>query len=388
MGIGPSTTVKNPCEMLGNIKSVNGKRSKSSSPSDIWVIDFKTPELLLDKPIYGMVMKFWPNPSIKPEMDILIDGLNYETKVYYQISRLINEGVCDNFVQYITSATCYGNQLSKFPGVSEANFNRNASYIDRGWSRRPSINDNKSKTKRIVNSYANRPFKILCTVPVDGGDFDKPSEGFNDSTYSIIFQVFMACFSMQNNGITHNDLHTGNILLTSKPPPFSTLYYKLSSGIIVSVYAEKEAKVFDFDRSYSRTLGKNNILDEHECKEHSQCNRTIPNIDMIKFACYLISDFSGTQEKKSEIMGWLSSDRKQKNKLLKIFQVDDRCFLRRIINGEKRAMYTEEYAKFATPEEIVENCAKTLMKKGILEIIDEADIPEGSRVNDISKRVL
>ena len=390
------STWTSPSTFGSKIGSVVGLKSKNASPTDIWVLNFKGEELFEGNVLESVVMKFWLYPPTREDMYSLIGGLNYEIQVYKQIKRLIDKNICGSFVKYITSGYCTGNTLQSFPGVVKSNFNRNATFMDEGYEERPSVNTNfkdvltlskNSKNKTEYQDYSYRNFGVLCTEALHGGSFDTYIEknGYNDNSYSIIFQVLCACFAMANNGITHNDLHTGNILLTEISP--TTIYYKFSNGLTLGLSVGIKAKIFDFDRSFSKSLGNNPILEDTLCISHSQKNRTLPNLDMVKFIAYLVNECAGTQEKKREMISLISQDRKVKVNILKLFEEDQGCFLRHIKSGKKVAIPDEEYLKFSTPIQSVEQCAKILTKKGLLETLSVEDIPEGSEVYSIDGRI-
>jgi hypothetical protein len=390
MGLSSSTLTSwtDPCSLPEKTVIVRGLKSESASPTDIWIAELKDGETFEGKPINSVVLKLWEERTKVPFMKEILEGLDYEIKVYKQIKRIVDKGVCNSFIRYITSGQCYGHQLTEFPGVNRPNFNRNVSYMIEGYTDRPSINSDDRMDMRMGN-FSYKRFTVLCTEPAYGGSFDDyiDKHGFTDTTYSLIFQTLVGCYVMANNGIVHNDIHPGNVLLTDNEPA-TTVYYVFPSDLVIELSVDKRAKIFDFDRAYSESLGENPILNNELCMSSSQCNRIIPNLDMVKFLCYLITFFAGTEEKKSEITNWLSSERITKGDINTLFKEDGECFLRTVRSGKKVSIPDKEYEKFNTPMQIVEACFGTLKKNGLASAVSLEDIPEGAEVYHVSRRVL
>jgi hypothetical protein len=383
-----------PCEIIPGVEQIEGMASNSASPSDIWIVDLKPDITFEGEPLETIVMKMWLTSPSLPKMVKDTRALNYEVKVYKQIKRMIDDKVCSNFIEYITSGNCMGREIKKFP-IDSYNFQRNSTFMDSGLPNRPSITQETQKVDGMFD-FDGREYTILCTKPVFGGSLGDYLDRyhFTASGQSLIIQTLFGCLAMASNGITHNDLHPDNILITGNLKTPKTVYYVMddkSNKGVISLKVFREAKIFDFDRAYSSTLGSNEILDEYVCKSRSQCNRTIPNLDMVKFLCYVANHFAKNDQLRDYVISWMidnDGDEVEENILSKYFREDKSCFLRTVKDGKKVAIPDSEYSKFYSPEKIIRECIKSFAYTAITEEVSVKNIPEGAEVYYPTKRVL
>ncbi len=104
---------------------------------------------------------------------------------------------------------------------------------------------------------------------------------------NALFQCATACYALYINGIAHNDLHVGNVLL-QKTEQTAYKYVLPNEGdkeyVITSKYC---ALLYDWDRSYSIHIGKNHLLDSDMTIASNQTNHLIEQRDFVKLLCYL-----------------------------------------------------------------------------------------------------
>ena len=90
---------------------------------------------------------------------------------------------------------------------------------------------------------------------------------------AILFQVLYIISLLNGIGISHNDIHLGNIIVTPRASgDFQSFRYNGSSFTIYPHSSMFNCKIYDFDRA-SSLLGTNSILDGKLCDLYGQCNR-------------------------------------------------------------------------------------------------------------------
>jgi len=81
--------------------------------------------------------------------------------------------------------------------------------------------------------------------------------------------------------MTHNDLHSGNIMVRTLDKPRILVYFINKRKYVLKV--KYFVHIYDFDRSYVKRLGDNKSLDMYDV--YSQDNVFIENKDMMKILC-------------------------------------------------------------------------------------------------------
>lgn len=242
-----------------------------------------------------------------------VKGLEYEAKVYQKfIKPLIDQKICPHFVRsYRKVKSCSYKDLLKMVkkvGIPEANLKRNMALLWEAQRYRPAIDGDYNDEQRefiIASQYLvaeyfvqDFHFRYLMTETINALSFyhwfrgafwteesfllDKYKlviekygkikglrlvanvlfENISDHNkkllYDAIFQILYTIKCMQVNGMTHSDLHFGNIFMYDNVP---------STDIRYIVKGEKYdlpdvtcfIKVYDFDRSSVESIGKNRI---------------------------------------------------------------------------------------------------------------------------------
>lgn len=335
--------------------SLIGLPSDSASPSDTCLISFnpntKLNELKLSK---GFIKYYVTDTSGIPIQYINeINALKYETVIYKWVRRLTTYGVNGHFVKVLGGADginfdTMSKFLSTYSGMSQKDIDRNL-YRNSNFmtfalsSARPAITENKvykplplSEDKVHKFKYA---FILTEGLTIDKLPYNNPTKeteitdnlhklynlsigsclrfhdmiainthfqrilGFTPNpslehaektfhTYliSVLFQACTACYSLYINGIAHNDLHSGNVLV--RKIPYTLLKYNvIETGKTYFVFSHFFAKIFDWDRSFSINVGKNNILNSPVLFKANQTNDLIEQRDFIKLLCYLYKSF-------------------------------------------------------------------------------------------------
>lgn len=102
----------------------------------------------------------------------------------------------------------------------------------------------------------------------------------------VLIMVLYALLAMRQQGVTHNDLHMGNILVRSDGQP---LELHPSSTLSFSLDTHYWPVIFDWDHAYVAALGPNPFLTEQLCSEHGACNALHTEQDLYAFFCRLVS---------------------------------------------------------------------------------------------------
>jgi hypothetical protein len=116
---------------------------------------------------------------------------------------------------------------------------------------------------------------------------------FEEELWNVIFQITAACYAMSLSKMIHNDLHAGNIFIQELDTITDFLYN--INDIPILIRTKYKVLIFDFDRSYVKKLGENQILNSEICSNTSQCNEFIENKDIVKIFCY-ITNFLQTND--------------------------------------------------------------------------------------------
>jgi len=325
----------NLCNMADNIENITGMKNNSASPSDNWFIEFKDNIVFKSRKIKHGFLKLFINPNTIPKSsdnDTLIDtsrGLEYEINVYKDATQpLLDLKICPNFVTYIqNSLNCEYSELLDmlFDTLTNSrkliraetvmnNLNRNINYMVNNMAKTPAINlvedsidfyssieSIELNTDLIVNDQPDRKYRysLLLLENTKGEKLSKwllnkrYTSTFETDLWNIIFQITAACYTMSLSKMTHNDLHAGNIFIQDLDVTTDFLYN--INDVPILIRTKYKVLIFDFDRSYVKKLGENQILSSEICSETSQCNEFIENKDIVKIFCY-ITNFLQTND--------------------------------------------------------------------------------------------
>ena len=268
----------------------------------------------------------------------------YEFQIYRDVIKpLLDFKISPHFIRYYTiiQGASFDQYKERFdylnltPPISEDQILRNINYMYKFKARRPALTTSVSPmedflTERTKSIYRSLKFNILGLMPINKtttmtlSDYLQTNypastpitpDGINN-LYIIYFQILQAVYSLFKSGTVHNDLHSGNVWITTRPKKTDIRYH--INGQTYNIRTNICVRIYDFDRAYSVRLGDNPGLGDNE-RASSQTNELIPMKDFLKVYCYVDGYFKRSLiTNKSDV---LFSE-------LDKFYKDTRCFLR------------------------------------------------------------
>jgi hypothetical protein len=321
------------CNIHTCVSRVNGKKSETASPSDIYFIDLTPgtryggetiPQEIVVKVFIDPISSVFSPLSVKsPEFGGVYPPheLVYESKVYENvIGPMMVFNFNPHFVSYYGRARgCKAENLGNI------------------WKDRSSLTDEEIKQSLTRNTYfmlkdlEDRPafdtvnllgmelpkynwvfdrlkdhtitFGMICTRRSSGRSMSDWLENVISRGMSMgsivdisiaLLQAVSGLVALESFHCAHNDMHLGNIFVNvlpqSKTRYYSYTHYedeKNQNDLIYSINTNMEVQLYDWDRAYVNGLGDNPKLgsgDDHSylCKEYGHCNRYIPQTDLLK----------------------------------------------------------------------------------------------------------
>lgn len=298
----------NLCDMHTCIEYIEGRASHSASDTDTWVASLMRGTTFNGQPITHAFFKIGVNPAsirIQPgEADTFLQrqaefakrmrsslGLRYEFQVYDRIIRpILDNDVCPLFLRpYLTTYNCRYKDLhaallegldNQPPAKVGVALNRNLSFIMKGPKPKPVEG---AKAAEDAKAPEQKPEKrpAIHVMPPDDEHFERPSpdvrymvlttEYTRPSTYydflrqvsdqydtiSVIMQILVALYTMEQSRLMHNDLHGLNILIQNYGDNTVTDTYEIEDIPPFSMSIQYRVKVFDFDHASCDFLGEN-----------------------------------------------------------------------------------------------------------------------------------
>ena len=335
----------NICNISKHVDRVKGLKT-GSSPTDAWIITFKPNVFYKNIKIKKAFLKIYSNLSFfdykkysefnTKYLEKAVQGLTYETNVYkYIITPLVDYNICPNFIRMIGSGTlCKYDDLFQ---ILKNNYYSNDKTVSVEKIRKRL---NRSITNNILNyEHDNISFdesvkaSIDTKFELDDLIFDvNLTETYDDTIsfhsllnsdyvqdlniFNILFQIFVACYSMSLSKMVHNDLHTGNIMIRQLKKPKILTYIIEGNKYILKVYYF--VHIYDFDRAYVQQLGDNKVLNLYDV--YSQNNEYVDNKDVLKLLC---SVYKYTQN--SMYLKCLTDNKQHFTKLVELYDLDKKC---------------------------------------------------------------
>lgn len=270
-------------------------------------------------------------------------SLEYEIQVYYRVQELIDNSICSSFIRsygYLYFSYSELLQLAANGGISDYQLNRNIymmrinqedEYVkliestDRNYKYRITYNhENNNMPKYRIRSikqtidpylinFMNYTYIGLFTETFDlstttnifefcHSELNKGNGMLTKLMMSNIFQVLVGCYALQLIKTTHNDLMLGNILVRPLTTPEEITY--IINEKVYTICVSYQTYIYDYDRSYCKSLGPNINLDVIYSEEFSQYNACIPNKDMCQFIQNIRNQTIDKTEK-DVLNGWL-----------------------------------------------------------------------------------
>lgn len=301
------------CDLYKCISKIKGLNSNSASVSDTMFLTFKDGSNYEGIPLRKGFLKYWlfrtEQDKIKNKYEI---GLDYELGIYRDIIRpLVDYNICPNFIRYIASGKeCDIDSVLNIVKTTISDENtadmvveRNIHYLLNNEPDRPSISDPYETwvpyQKIRMKNYKNVKVNFLVTETIQTGSmdlFDFVENGYDvGELLQCMFQVAAGCYAMSLAKMTHNDMHLGNILLQKIPK--TTVTY-IINNIVHTFETTIKVKIFDFDRSYADSMGKNSFLKYFSLTEQGLNNNYSDNKDIIKFLGLLLEHMDNSARPK------------------------------------------------------------------------------------------
>ena len=341
------------CDIGGCTESVIGLSSNSASPTDVWILTLQPGTKYGNLQVNGeVVLKIFISnsniPVIKESPELVYESSIYEYIVQSMFAYYINP----HFIPYYGRAmNCSVDQLaniirSSYPRIDVdtiyAAIYYNTTYY--GFNKRkgnrssvtdilttlPNLTSNEmtllidnsdnfgygmiATAKANGNTFKDffKSNKVTFTNQTDGSSFLFPSE----DNMLVIIQIVSALCALEGFECAHNDLHGGNIFVNTKPPtelPFAYMYTSEGTTYMYKLNTDKNASIYDWDRSYCPLLGDNDKNTDIRCNNGMNCNEFIPGRDILKILTYIIMYMGKTGyfvEKLLDII-WTTKERKK-----------------------------------------------------------------------------
>lgn len=327
----------NICNIHKHMKNVKGLQT-GSSPTDAWIISFKNNVFSKDTKLSKGFLKIYLNSSFFKNKDTddtlekAVYGLMYETNVYkYVTNPLIDNKICPHFIRLISNGEgCSFNNLlsmlknnlkkSKSPNKIEKKLKRNIiNNLLNYYNDNLSIDE--SEKYDLSSKYDIYSLKFDMNLTETHSNtlsfYDLLNSNVDESIiFNILFQISFACYSMCLSKMTHNDLHSSNIMLKKLSNPKYILYNINGKEYILKI--KYFVYIYDYDRSYSEKLGNNRNLEMYDV--FAQTNEFIDNKDMLKIIC---SVYKYTRN--NIFLSCLSNNVDSIKKLISIYDNDRKC---------------------------------------------------------------
>lgn len=314
------------------IDTLSGQSSNSASPTDIYRLDMKRPpynppgqNFLYDGDYVGRIfMKVFvtelcmpggvpypQNLSSRGRLSITTsDELLYEYMLYLsKIKNFTVMGICPYFVKvlggnlrvdykdieaFLTSVKMEEKGIQMINDDKKRNLERNMNFIIYEAAGRPSITDSSMQIQPniklpeiFVKNYAKYGYFMTEGTP-NTQTLDSLVEAGNiDHLNIIIFQLIVACRTMNLARIAHNDLHIGNVMIETRNLEHVIItdsqQFPLRSPVITHIY--------DFDRGYLEEY-KNSLLEKDPIRNASQSNNVLEKRDLVKVLYYIFMNMN------------------------------------------------------------------------------------------------
>jgi hypothetical protein len=316
-------TISNLRSIKKCIKNIEGQDSNSASPTDIYILDMKNSFKYEGIHIPTIYMKiFFSGSDTRKDIQLLYEYLIYSTK----IKEIVKQNISPYFVKVLGGATGiksrdFINLLQVKFKDSEYRFVTNMGLVDIGYESRPSISsdlDNSSfnfhrenlmksvkgstleeKTSKInskILDFSEYGYIMTEGTPNTISLQDKIYKSSEKELYVILFQLILACKTMNMAKIAHNDLHLGNILVEVKKVSDRNCFI-VNDGKYNKFYTLTTTNcihIYDFDIAFNGgyTRYDNRYIKEPWAADNSYSNNLIYHRDLVKVLSYFFVDDS------------------------------------------------------------------------------------------------
>jgi serine/threonine protein kinase len=228
--------------------------------------------------------KYFGKGYLQPSI-ILDSGLEYESKIYSEIIPKLSKH-SPNFVSYVgysvISTYADDKQFKIYKDMVEDLIDVNMYLLEYGIDAPIFLDDKKTKLRPIfftITEFIENSESLFSFI-----SFKNPSE---EDLIKILTQIIISLIFMENIGLTHNDLHIGNIMIKKLQCP-TMLIYTLPNGKSITLpNVTYVSKIFDWDFGYSKELGINKKLEEDWIQEIGVKNKVDSRFDYFIVLCTL-----------------------------------------------------------------------------------------------------
>lgn len=375
------------CQLSTCVRKISGLASNSSSPSDTWLIEFQNgtkyvdasgrvidiPEAFCKLFIEPKSLEDWLESAgmtseMKKEWNPRLqqlEGLEYELSFYAQIvDEILQSRKSPHFVRLFSAGSGCSfkdlvNTLEK-GGVpfAESSLARNLYYTFRTDIIRPAITN--STIPKWPENWGDFKFAFMLSQKIDTkysvslSDWIQKSgdtPNFMANLLLILFQLCQACYALYLEDACHNDLHSGNVWITTRNDIKKNILYIVGDITYIFPQVTIMSRIFDFDRAYAKKLGPNHLLAEKTCANNGHCNKVLEPKDFVKLLCYVVSQVKSPLRKHT-LRNLLYSERTYESDLVAFdkFMTNSKCFFSTYLIPQWN---DATFAKFASYPEIL-----------------------------------
>ena len=305
-------TISNLRSIKKCISNIEGQDSNSASPTDIYILDMKNKFKYDGIHISKIYMKiFFSGSGTRKDTQLLYEYLIYSTK----IKEIVKQNISPYFVKVLGGATGIKskdliNLLKVKFTDAEYRFVTNMGLVDLGYGSRPSIssdldNSRENLMKSVKGSTLEEKISNINSKILDFSEYGYiMTEGASNTVtlediiykssekelYVILFQLILACKTMNMSKIAHNDLHLGNILVEVKKVSDRNCFI-VNDGKYNKLYtlaATNCIHIYDFDIAFNGgyTRYDNDYIKTPWAEENSYSNNLIYYRDLVKVLSY------------------------------------------------------------------------------------------------------
>jgi hypothetical protein len=373
MNIAPYVIYNEPVcgQITDKVREIKYLPCNSASKSIYYLVDFipYTQSTSEQIPVENGFLKLSLNSSIMDErftdeylnrLKIRYETIEYEIDVYRIIrDYIIGKNLCDSFVSLVAySKGCTIDEMTNlFLNIENDHGDRTDRKDYLYYLTNSLTSDNRSRDNYLkhteylnaiggtntVNTYINQQVdsntvkyrynylisesmggnKTLSNYLIQINPFISYNiiSGFNysDEFYNILFQIVYACNILDMFGISHNDMHSGNVYVKTHSNPIRREYtINNKKYVLNSIY---EIFIYDFDRSFTNILGENRLLNDNFYPEQiSVANNFYKGKNLLKNFSYFIEFCQLFYISKNKGKKWCETD--QFKQLLKLILND------------------------------------------------------------------
>ena len=383
------------CGINRCIVNVKGKHSDSLSPTDIWILSFDD-TLYNEIKLESAILKLFANldsideaneKEIYKEMFDTLSGLNYEMKVYKEITNpLLNYNICPNFVRCLatqegcTYENIYNflkNKTTYLTDNISSEYSQDEFYLEDD-DIKNILNYNiekcllnycdgrKAINTKLETSSINPPpnelitYNMILNENMDSRNTTKYCSWLTNTLsekdlWETTFQIVAACYAMSLSKMVHNDLHLDNIFVQDLGEEVSRVYVVNSDFYVIS--SRWKIFIYDFDRSYVKRLGENPLINNEILISYSQCNVHIENKDVFNVLCRIVNKVKTENKFRSfteTLLKCLADTEDKIREIYKVLFVKGGCTFKNIKELEKYL------SRFNSTETILKNIGNHL----------------------------